>query len=198
MAVTYTDFFLGSATVAGALIGLLFVALSVAPERVQGIHSSAEHQAISGTAFVALVDALFVSMVALLPTGAIGTAAVVLSVGGITSTIGVGVRLWLHRRTERLSRRWPVLLAGILVVYGFQLVAGIQGIAAHSAAAGVSRQASLVLALFAIGIFRAWELLGLHAGGVLDLLVVWADRPKSGASRSDRPAVEDHQDGAGQ
>jgi len=186
MTVTYTDFFLGSATAAGALIGLLFVALSVAPERVQGIHASAEHQAISGTAFVALVDALFISLVGLLPSGAIGIAAVVFSVGGITSTIGVGIRLWRHRRTERLSHRWPVLLAVILIVYGFQLAAGIPAISEHGAAAGVSRQASLVLAMFAIGIFRAWELLGLHAGGVFDLLVAWADRPKAGESQDKR------------
>jgi hypothetical protein len=60
---SYTQFFSGTATVAGALVGLLFVALSVAPERLRGTHASVEHQAIASTAFTALVDALFVSLI---------------------------------------------------------------------------------------------------------------------------------------
>ena len=50
---SYTQFFSGTATVAGALVGLLFVALSVAPERLRGAHASIEHQAIASTAFTA-------------------------------------------------------------------------------------------------------------------------------------------------
>jgi hypothetical protein len=53
--VRYTDFYLGSVTVAGALTGLLFVALSVAQAREEG-KTSIEHQAVAGTAFTALLD----------------------------------------------------------------------------------------------------------------------------------------------
>ncbi len=55
----YTNFYLGSVTVAGALAGLLFVALSVAPQRLSG-DRSAEHQAVAGTAYTALIDALWI------------------------------------------------------------------------------------------------------------------------------------------
>jgi hypothetical protein len=64
--VRYTDFYLGSVTVAGALTGLLFVALSVAQAREEG-NTSIEHQAVAGTAFTALLDSLWISLVALLP-----------------------------------------------------------------------------------------------------------------------------------
>ncbi len=47
---SYNDFFAGSATVAGALIGLLFVALSIQPERNRD-ERSVEHRAMAGTAF---------------------------------------------------------------------------------------------------------------------------------------------------
>ena len=39
----------------------------MAPERLRGAHASVEHQAIAATAFTALVDALFVSLIGLQP-----------------------------------------------------------------------------------------------------------------------------------
>ena len=69
--VSYSNFFVGSLTVAGALTGLLFVALSVAQENAD-VSQSLERQAVAATAFTALVDALWVSLVALLPGGAAG------------------------------------------------------------------------------------------------------------------------------
>jgi hypothetical protein len=88
--VSYTNFFLGSVTVAGALTGLLFVALSVAQARGRGLES-AEHQAVAATAFTALVDSLWVSLVALLPgsaqnNGGIATASFLLGLLGVSST----------------------------------------------------------------------------------------------------------------
>ncbi len=41
------------------------MALSVSPERIRGAHASIEHQAIASTAFSALVDALFISLIGL-------------------------------------------------------------------------------------------------------------------------------------
>ncbi len=64
---SYTNFFLGSAGVAGALTGLLFVSLSIAPGRLTGEHASVEQQSIAATAFTALVDALWISLFGLRP-----------------------------------------------------------------------------------------------------------------------------------
>ena len=69
---------LGSSGVAGALTGLLFVSLSIAPERLTGEHASAEQQSIAATAFTALVDALWISLFALRPGNDIPTASLVL------------------------------------------------------------------------------------------------------------------------
>jgi len=41
---SYTQFFSGTATVASALLGLLFVALSVAPERLRGASRYRTHR----------------------------------------------------------------------------------------------------------------------------------------------------------
>ena len=85
---SYTQFFSGTATVAGALVGLLFVALSVAPERLRGTRASIEHQAIASTAFTALVDALFISLIGLEPGGGLDFGAVILGALGLTSSSG--------------------------------------------------------------------------------------------------------------
>src|SRR5712692_4943657 len=105
--VGYTNFFLGSVTVAGALTGLLFVALSVAQGQDTG-RGSAERQAVAATAFTALVDSLWISLVALLPGNGIPKVSLLLGLLGLTSTAALIVRLWRSRSREKLSRRWPV------------------------------------------------------------------------------------------
>lgn len=80
--ISYVDFFVGAATVAGALVGLLFVALSVAPEQLRGATASVEHQAIAATAFTALVDALFLSFIGLDPGGNLRLGALFLGLPG--------------------------------------------------------------------------------------------------------------------
>lgn len=164
----YTDFYLGSVTVAGALTGLLFVALSVAQAREDG-KTSVEQQAVAGTAFTALVDSLWISLIALLPgsTG-IPAANLVLGLLGVTSTGGLAVRLWRARAGEQFSHRWPVLLLAILATYVWQLVASFTATGTKEA---LSAGSTFVLVFFAIGIARSWELLGMRGGGLLDLLI---------------------------
>lgn len=163
---TYTDFFSGAATVAGALVGLLFVALSVSPERLRGDTASAEHQAIAATAFTALVDALFVSLIGLQPGGGLREGAWILGGLGLTSSCGLALRLWRVRDRQKLSRRWPYLLTFIIATYAAQVVTGLT-----VSTGGLAAQTStFIYIMFAVGIARSWELLGLHGGGPLDLL----------------------------
>jgi hypothetical protein len=164
---SYTSFFAGAATVAGALVGLLFVALSVSPERLRGDTASIEHQAIAATAFTALVDALFVSLIGLEPGGGLRYGALVLGGLGLTSSCGLALRLWRAHGTQQLSRRWPLLLGAIIVIYTAQVVTGLIPM---SPAGQASQTVTFIYAMFGVGIARSWELLGLHGGGPLDLL----------------------------
>ncbi len=166
---SYTNFFLGSVTVAGALTGLLFVALSVAQSRGRGLES-AERQAVAATAFTALVDSLWISLVALLPgsgqrSGGIATASFLLGVLGVTSTASLTVRLWRARADDELGRRWPLLLPLIVIMYA------AQAITAYTSSDPDRTGSTFVLIFFAVGIVRSWELLGLRGGGPLDFLV---------------------------
>ena len=164
---SYIPFFSGTATVAGALVGLLFVALSVAPERLRGEHASVEHQSIAATAFTALLDALFVSLIALQPGGGLSYGALILGAVGLTSSCGLAAKLWRARAGSDLSRRWPYLLGFIIAVYAAQIISGVVLRTPDSKATST---VTFVYILFGVGIARSWELLGLEGGGPLDLL----------------------------
>jgi hypothetical protein len=164
---SFTAFFTGTATVAGALVGLLFVALSVSPAQLRGAHASLEHQAIASTAFTALTDALFISLIALQPGAGLAYGGVILGGIGLTSSLGLAVRLWRARATQGLSRRWPYLLGFIIVTYAAQVITALV-IRAEGAEANLT--AAFVYIMFATGIARSWELIGLQGGGPLDLL----------------------------
>jgi hypothetical protein len=163
---SYSEFFTASVTVAGALVGLLFVALSLSPERLRDPRN-VEHQAIAATAFTALIDALFVSLIALQPGGGLDDGAVIFGALGLSSTAGLTLRLWRSRHLGHLSNRWPFFLAIIMAVYAAQLISGL----VHQTLAGAEdRAATFVYVLFGVGIARAWQLIGLKGGGLLDEL----------------------------
>lgn len=177
---SYNDFFTASASVAGALTGLLFVALSLAPERLRHVSGHLEHQAIAGTAFTALIDALFLSLAGLIPPGGTSGSLLILGLLGLSSSIGLAWRLWHARKEEKLSARWPFLLGVIIVAYGAQCVLSFTR---SSTQGSDSVSATIVLIMFAIGIARSWELLGLSGGGVLDLLVQRMQAPQEPPSQ---------------
>jgi len=191
LAVPYTDFFVGSVTVAGALTGLLFVALSVSQGQ-EGDAGSLERQAVAATAFTALVDSLWVSLVALLPGHDVQVVSIALGLLGLTSTVSLTLRMWRSRSGQRFTRRWPVLLPLIAAMYGAQTIT-----AALSASprAAESQGAMFVMIFFAVGIARSWELLGVKAGGILDLVSGAAVRRES-PDRAGVPAAPGHAAGA--
>jgi hypothetical protein len=194
---SYTSFFAGSAGVAGALVGLLFVALSVSPERLKATRESIEHQSIAATAFTALVDALFLSLAGLLPGNGTQDASLALGLLGLSSTGGLIIRLWQARSSGSLSRRWPFLLSLISTCYAAQAATSF---VAGTAAQSHSEASAFVFILFAVGIARSWELLGIRGGGLLDLLVARVDKAitthvSHGHSGDEPAAPVDHPSG---
>ena len=155
------DFFLASASVAGALIGLLFVALSVSAERLARNKEDAPlHRVRASAALTAFTNALVISLFALVPGHKIGPTAVVVAVLGLTFVAASLLSLVRLRQIRLGTVLDTVFLLGLAATFVIQLTDGADMIA-HSGDSGtVNTIAILVVVCFMIGIARAWELIG--------------------------------------
>jgi hypothetical protein len=156
---SYYDFFEACATVAGALIGLLFVAISVSPGKIAGDHASIEHQVRAGAAFSALINSLIIALIALLPGENLGVPVVTLSAVGVSSTIALAI-LFYRKRPAKIRPTQLLLLAVPVFLYGLELVNGIALQRSPHNLGDVGNQGGLAIGFFVFGIARAWELVG--------------------------------------
>jgi hypothetical protein len=163
----FHDFFAAIAAVSGALIGLLFVAISLAPERTVGASATAVAKATAGLAFIAFTNTLVVALLALIPGKHFGIAAVVMAVWSISGTLALSAQIFFHRRAQTPGWRWVVLSATSLLVFGVQLARGIEIMVTPDDRSVVTSIAVLGVVLSAIGIARAWELLGAKTPGLI-------------------------------
>jgi hypothetical protein len=188
---TFHDFFTACATVAGALIGLLFVAISVSPGKTTGPRASVEHQATAGAAFTALVNTLVFSLVALLPGGDLGLAVAILAGSGLASTVSLAVLLYRRGHRERVRRfSQVVLLVPPLALYALQLANGIGLAGSPGKTSLISSQGGLAIVFFVYAIARAWQLVGARDPGMGLTVTSLARRVAERHLLDDEPAPE--------
>jgi hypothetical protein len=153
------DFFVASAGVAGALIGLLFVAISVAGDRLAATADSQVNRIRAQAALTTFLNSLVVSLFALVSATWLGGAALVTAIIGLAFVAGSLLSLL------RLKRQWSDLrdaafLLAVLGVLVREIIGGLS-LQAHPGDTGaVQTLAVLVVLCFIIGIARSWELIG--------------------------------------
>ena len=113
------NFFTDSAAAAGALIGLLFVAISLRTESIFGDDSPTSGRALAGSALTALVNAFFISITATIPHISLGIVVFVLALISLYTTTK------LHRDLARREAQLALLIFSA-TAYSLQ-VAGASG-----------------------------------------------------------------------
>jgi hypothetical protein len=188
-------FFATCAGVAGALIGLLFVAMSVSADRLARAEAASQASRIrADAALIAFTNALSVSLFALLPGEKVGYAAAIVGflgilfvAGSVLSLIRVGHRRWAVRD--------GVFVLGLMVVFVLQLISGIQVMQRPGFADGVETIGILVICCFLVGISRAWELIGGPSIGFSREMALMIRGPEAGQPAAE-PAEEPVTDSA--
>ena len=153
-------FFAASAGIAGTLIGLLFVAISLRPDRVIGPEAEDVYAVRASLALTAFLNALSVSLFALIPTFSPAGAATVVAAVGLGIVAAAIVRLVPSVRAAELHIRELSFLVGLAIAFCVQLVAAIQLDVNERDSGSLHTICVVVVVCFILGIERAWELVG--------------------------------------
>jgi len=169
----YIPFFTAAVGSAGALIGLLFIAISIAPERTVGKSATLERAALAGNAFTALSNVFFISLVALIPAVMLGGALFALGIMACIATVRLATHLfsggWRKGRLGlvQIIRRFA-LVAASLTIYGMEVWLGARSLwGSEPTGTTFSAASILIVGGYALVLVRMWSLLGAHKDSFL-------------------------------
>jgi hypothetical protein len=156
----YREMLVAVAGAAGALTGLLFVALSVAPRRDPAVSPRIIHQVRAAAAMLAFTNALAVSLFGLVPQTNVGYPSVTLGVIGLFFTAASIHRMVTSTASAAVKRGQISLIVLLLVIFGVELIAGILAVAEPAASNPPDAIGYALVVSLIVGISRAWELVG--------------------------------------
>ena len=185
---SFETFFLATAGAGGAFIGLLFVALSIAPKTTFGhmAGSDAPRQQLAEGQLLGMANGFIVSCIALIPGVNVGWVAFG---GGIWGVAAATYIAWcvarfhlhgpLHETWGHLARVVSLSLIAA-AIYAIEAILGLRLLFQENAPGAVRGLALIVIALYSLAILRAWILLGDPEKGLSGLMNPLQDRGSGG------------------
>jgi hypothetical protein len=162
----YEMFFVASAGASAAILGLLVVAVSVVNADDTDAATRERRTVLAGSAFLALVDAFFVSIVALTGGATVfGTASLVMAIVGLLVTLRLIPRA---KEAGNFSRGFPTrrlnIVFAVISAGGFSIQLGLAiALLADSQSSPLQRAlVLLIVGLFGSALGRAWEVTGIR------------------------------------
>jgi hypothetical protein len=164
----FTEFFLASAGTGGAFVGLLFVAISIGPQHTFGDSAvaGALRQHLAEATFLTLLNGFVVSSVALVPGVIVGWVVLVPGVVGVLAAAHLAVLFARVHRHESSRASWRHRLRVIslsliaTVVFAIESLVGLRLILWPADVNAYRWLAAIIIGLYALGMLRAWTLLG--------------------------------------
>ena len=153
----YSSFFDGASQAAGALIGLLFVVIALKPEKIVGPRAQLASRRLAVSSFTGLVNAFFVSLLALIPGHNLGIGAAVMALLSLYHTL----RLHL----AHIGRRNIAVFIVSLLAYSTELSLAIAFILNPHDLDLVTDLTFVLIGCFSVALSRAWQLMESTAGG---------------------------------
>jgi hypothetical protein len=186
---TYETLLPAIAACAAALIGLLFVAISITGRRRPDDRPVVVEQVRAAAAILAFTNSITVALFGLVPGNNIGYPATVVAIGGIIFTLAGTRSMFASRMPRRYWLQQFGFVAAMLATFGYELESGIKLLHnAHNSGAA-QLLCDLLIILLIIGIARAWELVGDRDTGIVASLLALAgldsnpDDPQSAKDR---------------
>jgi hypothetical protein len=171
MTAEYQAFFTASVAASSALIGLLFVSVSIAPERIFGEQAETRKQAQAVSAFSALANVFFISLTSLIPGVLLGLVVTTVATASSLQLIGLLVRAPAWRSHGIDLVRGALLFLASAAIYGTEGYLGIELWIKPASSGVLIGLLEVLLGAYAIGLSRAWQLLGAPRTGPLSSLL---------------------------
>ncbi len=165
----FEDFFIASAGASAAILGLLVVAVSVVNTDDAQLTTRELRTVLAGSAFVALVDIFFVSIVALTGgSGTFGLASLIVAAVALLATRQLIPRARRAGNFSRGSRTRNLNLAFASIsvgVYSVQFVLAVALLANTRSAALEHGLVLVIVVLYCSALSRTWEVTGINRRG---------------------------------
>ena len=174
---SFRELFTAVATCSAGLTGLLFVAISVGPRESTAVQPAVIQQVRAGSALLAFINALAVSLFGLVSVNSAGYSAITVGVIGILFT-AASVRSIVSSPDVSAEQAWRQagLIVALLMAFGSELACGIGLVSKSTAVFGPTWLSYTLICLLLVGIARAWELVGNRDTGAFASLAVLTGR----------------------